>query len=92
MIYCHGDKSYPCLVGIGLRKSSAHSTQTELNLAVGMDCNKGMVGPGGKVDLFLENPNCNLIRVASLQATRQPLCRREMHCAVCNAHEGPSRQ
>ena len=48
--------------------------------------------PSGKVDLFLENPNCNLIRVASLQATRQPLCRREMHCAVCNAHEGPSRQ
>ena len=67
---------------------------TEQNVEVGMELNNrdSWHAPSGKVDLFLENPNCNLIRVASLQATRQPLCRREMHCAVCNAHEGPSRQ
>ena len=67
---------------------------TEQNVEVGMDFNNrdGWHASSGKVDLFLENSNCNLKRVASLQATRQPLCRREMHCAVCNAHEGPSRQ
>ena len=49
---------------------------TEQNVEVGMDFNNrdGWHASSGKVDLFLENSNCNLKRVASLQATRQPLC------------------